>query len=66
MLTKGLAADWRRERLPVLAAAAPVAARFLSPAEKGELREAALEVAAHVDDATLKSGLDNFARTVER
>jgi hypothetical protein len=64
MLTAGLEPDWLRARLPPLIAVAPVAAKFLSPADRSELRDIAQEVAGQLTDPGVKSGLDNFAKAI--
>jgi hypothetical protein len=53
-----------RDRLPVLAAIAPVAAKFLQADDRQELSHTAREVAAALGDAGVKQGLAQFAKTI--
>lgn len=64
LAVKGLSEDWRRARLPALAAIAPRLATFLQPEQKQQLKEIALACADVMDDAEMKSGLQAFAHTV--
>lgn len=61
----GLTDAWRRERIAVLTAAAPRAAKFLLPEQSAELREAAIKVAADMKDPAVKTGLTAFADTLK-
>ncbi|HVC50534.1 MAG TPA: hypothetical protein VND87_00785 [Stellaceae bacterium] len=63
-LTPGLDPAWMRERLPALAAIAPVAAKFLLASGRHELSETAQQVARSMSDATVKAALVQFAKTV--
>jgi hypothetical protein len=61
----GLSDAWRRERMAVLAAAGPRAAKFLLPEQAAELREATINVAADMKDPAVKAGLTAFADTLK-
>lgn len=63
-LTPGLDPAWMRGRLPVLAAIAPVAAKFLQADDRRELSRTAQQVAGAVSDAAVKQGLTQFAKTI--
>ena len=57
----GLSDDWRRERMSVLAAAGPRAAKFLLPEQTAALRVAAIKLSAAMKDPAVKAGLSAFA-----
>lgn len=61
LLNVGLSDDWRRARLPALAAFAPTAAKFLLPEDDREVREAALDVAQVMRDPEVERGLKAVA-----
>ncbi|MDC7788021.1 hypothetical protein PQJ75_29555 [Rhodoplanes sp. TEM] len=61
----GLSDDWRRARLPALAAIAPRLARFLEPAQRAELGRLAAACADAMTDPGLKRSLAAFGRTVD-
>jgi len=61
LLTDGLTENWRRERVIVLTAIAPKAVRFLLPDQLQALRQRATEVAGHMVEQNVKSGLMSFA-----
>jgi hypothetical protein len=63
--TEGLTDDWRRARLPALAAMGPRAAKFLLPGDLKALHDTATEVAGLMSDPGVKSGLTSFAATLE-
>jgi hypothetical protein len=65
LLTDGLTDSWRRERVIVLTAIAPKAVRFLLPDQLQVLRQRATEVAGHMADQNVKSGLMLFAVVLE-
>lgn len=58
---QGLDDNWRLERLRVLAALAPKAAKFLLPDQLQALRELATSVAGQMTGAPVKAGLLSFA-----
>jgi hypothetical protein len=60
--TEGLSDQWRRDRLPAMAAIAPKAAALLLPAQRKSVHDVALQVAAEMSDASVKSGLTAFAK----
>ncbi|MBV9862035.1 MAG: hypothetical protein JO267_07790 [Alphaproteobacteria bacterium] len=62
--TDGLSDDWRRERLPALAAVAPKAAAFLLPDQRKTVHDISLQVAQTMSDAAVKDGLTAFAQAV--
>lgn len=64
LAVNGLSDDWRRKRMPALAAMGPRLAKFLQPEQKQQLKELALACADVMDDAEVKGGLQTFARTV--
>lgn len=61
-LTPGLGISWVYQRLPVLAAVTPTAAKFLSPQDRADLRDVAAEVAERIDDAQAEAKLTEIAR----
>jgi len=61
----GLTDAWRRERIAVLTAAAPRAAKFLLPEQAAELRESTIKVADGMKDPAVKTGLTAFADTLK-
>ena len=61
----GLSDAWRRERIAVLTAAAPRAAKFLLPEQAAELRESTIKVADGMKDPAVKTGLTAFADTLK-
>src|ERR1700730_12700415 len=61
LLTDGLTDSWRRERVIVMTAIAPKAVRFLLPDQLQALSQRATEVAGHMADQNVKSGLMSFA-----
>jgi hypothetical protein len=60
----GLSDAWRRDRLPVLAAIAPKAARFLLADQTRSLSEGATQVAGQMNDPAVKAALASFAAAV--
>ncbi|WP_170149536.1 hypothetical protein [Rhodoplanes roseus] len=60
----GLTDDWRRARLPALAAIAPRLARFLQAGQKADLQRLASARADATADPGLKRSLTAFGRTV--
>jgi hypothetical protein len=64
MPIEGLSDAWRRDRLPALAAIAPIAAGFLLADQARSLRDAATEVAGRITDPTVKAALTSFASAV--
>ena len=65
LLTDGLTENWRREHVIVLTAIAPKAVRFLLPDQLQALRQRATEVAGHMVEQNVKSGLMSFAGVLE-
>lgn len=63
-LTPGISAAWMQERLRVLASIAPSVARSLPAQDRHDLAEISRQVAARVDDAEVKRGLESFAKAV--
>ena len=64
MPVEGLSDAWRRDRLPALAAIAPIAARFLLADQARSLRDTASEVAGRMTDPAVKAALTSFASAV--
>jgi hypothetical protein len=64
-LTPGISDDWRRSRLPVLAAAAYQAVGLLTAEQCGALRDIARAVTAEMGDAVVKGGLDAITATLK-
>lgn len=64
--TDGLSDAWRHDRVSALSAIAPKAAAFLAPDQRTSLHDVALQVAAQMTDATVKSGLTDFAQTISK
>jgi hypothetical protein len=62
--TKGLDPGWINDRLTVLNAIAPSAAKFLAADDKKRLHDEATQIAGMVADPTVKSGLAAFAKTI--
>lgn len=62
LLTPGIDPGWVRDRLPALAAIAPPAGKFLSPQDRGELRDIAVEVAERLDDPVSAASLGAIAK----
>jgi hypothetical protein len=60
----GLSDTWRRDRLGVLTAITPKVVAFLLPDQRKTVHDTAVQVAAQMTDATVKNGLNDFARTV--
>jgi hypothetical protein len=60
----GLSDAWRRDRLPVLSATAPIAAQFLLPEQARSLSDTASEVAGRMNDPAVKATLTSFASTL--
>ena len=61
---EGLSDTWRRDRLPALAAVAPIAAHFLLADQARSLSAAATETAGRMTDPAVKGALMLFASTV--
>lgn len=61
---EGLGDTWRRDRLPALAAVAPIAAHFLLADQARSLSAAATEIAGQMTDPSVKGALMLFASTV--
>ena len=59
--TNGIADDWRRQRLAVLAVIAPRAAKFLPAEDLRQLSEVAKTTAAQMTDPEVKSALSQIA-----
>jgi hypothetical protein len=59
--TNGIADEWRRERLAVLAVIAPRAAKFLLPEDLRQLSDTAKATAAQMTDPEVKSALSQIA-----
>jgi hypothetical protein len=59
--TKGIADEWRRQRLAVLAVIAPRAAKFLLPEDLSQLGDAAKATAAQMTYPEAKSALTQIA-----
>jgi hypothetical protein len=64
--TNGIADQWRRDRLAVLAVIAPRAAKFLLPEDLRQLSETAKAVAAQMTDPDVKSTLIQIATILMR
>ncbi|HZT86750.1 MAG TPA: hypothetical protein VFA12_02195 [Stellaceae bacterium] len=62
--TNGLSDEWRRARLPAMAALAPKAAAFLLPDQRRSVHDTALQVAGQMGDPEVKKGLTAFAQAV--
>jgi hypothetical protein len=62
--TKGLDPGWVKDRLTVLNAIAPSAAKFLAADDKKRLRDEATQIAGMIADPAVKSGLTAFAKTI--
>lgn len=60
----GLSDDWRRARLPALAAVGPRLAQFLQPDQKAELQKLVAACADVMSNTQVKQGLQAFGRTV--
>jgi hypothetical protein len=59
---EGVADDWRRARLVAAFEIAPTAVKFLPPEEQRSVRTTAEEIAGKMQDATVKSRLNSFAK----
>jgi hypothetical protein len=64
LAVNGVTDAWRRERMPALLAMAPSLAKFLQPDQKAQLHELAIACANVMDDAQVKDGLQQFAKTM--
>jgi hypothetical protein len=62
--TKGLDPGWIKDRLTVLNAIAPSAAKFLTTDDRKRLRDEATQIAGMIADPAVKSGLAAFAKTI--
>jgi hypothetical protein len=64
LAVNGITDEWRRDRIPALTAMAPGLAKFLQAEQKSELQKLALACAEVMDDAQVKQGLKQFAKTI--
>jgi hypothetical protein len=62
--TAGLTDAWRRDRVAVITAVAPRAAKFLLPEQLDALRKSATDVAGQMTDPGVKAALAGFANAL--